>query len=302
MKKIKWLIQSSGVNLNLNDELWFSRNVNYIDFGIIEFTNEITNLSNIYQDWLNDSEVIYIMRGATKILKILGTDAIHDNAEILSLDFPNHNFSEFFSSLKKAIFYDHEKFDQAYYQKLDLPLLNKDAISIPTLEAKSMVFDEEKFVKPTSDGKAFVAKILMPGENIEDLILSSRHNPSIWNETILIAPVKKVLKEWRFFVLNGEVITGSQYLENHILKVKELDQSVDDVKAIQVAKEYAKLYSPSNIFTMDICLEENQNWSIVEYNCFNCSGLYKSNLLNLKNVVEEFVLISAEKKNGYKKN
>jgi len=301
MKNIKWLIQSSGVNLNLHNELWFARNVNYIDFGIIEFSNEITNLSTIYQNWLDNPNTTYIMRGATKILKILKDDAIYDNVPLLNKDFPNHDFSEFFSVLKNSIFYDHVKFDQAYYQQFDLPLLNKNAISIKTSEAKNMVFTEEKFVKPTSDGKAFVAKILIPGETIENLILSSRHNPSIWNETVLIAPIKRVVKEWRFFVLNGEVITGSQYCENHIVNVKELDDSIDDINAINKAKEYAKLYMPSDLFTMDICLEENKDWSIVEYNCFNCSGLYKSNLLNLKNVVEEFILNSHKNKNGYKK-
>lgn len=301
MKKVKWLLQSSGVKFNLQNETWFSQNVDFIDFGIIEFTNTITNINSIYQSWLDNKNTKYIIRGSTKILKILPTNALLDNVEDLSIDYPNDNYNDFFSSLRNSLFYDYEKFDQAYYQNLDLPLLNKGAISIETEKARNMKFEVSKFIKPTSDGKAFVGGILPPGKTIGEMILSDRYNPSIWNETVLIAPQKKVLKEWRFFVLNGEIITGSQYCENHQTTVEELNSSKVHIDALACAKEYAKLYQPSDLFTLDVCLEENKTWSIVEYNCFNCSGLYKSNLPILKNVVEDFISNRNNYTYGYKK-
>lgn len=303
MKKVKWLLQSSGVKRNLHNEIWFSQNTDLIDFGLISFTNEITNISTIYQDWLDNNDRAYIIRGSTKILKILPTDALMDNIEQLKSynELNNQSYTEFFSALKNSLFYDHEKFDQAYYLNLDLPLLNKGAISVGANEARQMQFTENKFVKPTSDGKAFLAGILIPGQTIEQMILSKSHHQTVWDENVLIAPPKVVLKEWRFFVLNGEVITGSQYCENHEGKVEELDSSQDHINALACAKEYAKLYQPSELFTLDICLEENKEWSIVEYNCFNCSGLYKANLPILKNVVEDFVSNRIKHTYGHKK-
>jgi hypothetical protein len=301
MRKVKWLLQSSGVKRNLHNENWFNKNVDFIDFGLINFTNAITNLNSIYENWLENRETSYLIRGSTKILRIIPTDALLDNALDLANDFPNHEFDEFFLSFKKSLFYDYQKFDQAYYQNLNLPLLNKGGISINAEEARHFKFDENKFIKPTSDGKAFVGGILSSGKTIEEMILSDRHNQSVWNETILIAPQKRVLKEWRFFILNDQVITGSQYCENHQTKVEELDFSKDNIDALACAKEYAKLYQPSELFTLDVCLEENRDWSIVEYNCFNCSGLYKANLPILKNVVEDFLLNKKSQKHGYKK-
>jgi hypothetical protein len=303
MKKVKWLLQSSGVKRNLHNEIWFSQNVDFIDFGLIPFTNEITNLSTIYQDWLDNENRAYIIRGSTKLLKILPTDALMDNVDELNLYTKrnNENYTDFFSTLKNSLFYDYEKFDQAYYLNLDLPLLNKGAISVDAQEAKHMQFSENRFVKPTSDGKAFVAGILTPGQTIEQLILSKNHHQTVWDETILIAPEKKVLKEWRFFVLNGEIITGSQYCDNHQTKVEELNLTKKHIDALACAKEYAKLYQPSQLFTLDICLEENKDWSIVEYNCFNCSGLYKASLPILKNVVEDFVSNRIQHTYGHKK-
>lgn len=301
MKTVKWLLQSSGVKRNLQNEIWFSQNVDFIDFGLIPFTNEITNIVTIYQDWLDNPNRAYIVRGSTKILKILPYNALMDNAEHLLVEFPNSNYEKFFLALKNSLFYDHEKFDQAYYQNLNLPLLNKDAVSVNAQIARHMKFDEPKFVKPTSDGKDFFAGILLPGQTIEEMILSNSHNQSIWNETVLIASPKVVLKEWRFFVLNGEVITGSQYCENHETKVEELNQSQDHVNALACAKEYAKIYQPSELFTLDVCLEANKDWSIVEYNCFNCSGLYKASLPILKNVVEDFVSNRIQHTYGHKK-
>jgi hypothetical protein len=288
---IKWLFQSTGIRRNLQDEEYFSQKVSFVDYGIIPFTNKITNLNNVYRDYLDNQEQSYVLRGGTKILKLFMTDDIKDNIEDLNTEFSTEdNYSKFFNKLKSGLFYDYDAFDQAVYQKLDLPLLNKGAIVISAEKAKYMTFSEPKFVKPSSDGKAFVGKILFPEETVEQLILGQMHNPKIWDETILIAPEKKVLKEWRFFVINGEVVTGSQYHENNELKVREFSYSnTDDVNALSCAKEYAKLYQPAEIFTLDICLEGNNTWSIVEYNCFNCSGLYKNNLDILKESVEGFV-------------
>lgn len=305
MKKAKWLIQSTGIRRNLQDETWFSQHIDFIDYGIIPFTNQITNLNAIYEDWVSNPNNAYIIRGGTKILKLFPTEDIRDNLPELQELFPDGDFESFFNDLRKGVFYDFEKFDQAYYQKLNLPLLNKGAIVVNAENARYMQFDEPKFVKPSSDGKAFVGRVMYPGESIQKLILSMHHHENVWNENILISPVKNVLKEWRFFVLNGEIITGSQYHENHQLKVKALDNSNDDVAAIACAKDYANLYNPAELFTMDICLEEDNKWSIVEYNCFHCSGLYKSDTMKIKHSVEDFVVnkdFSVDKSRKFKNN
>jgi len=46
------------------------------------------------------------------------------------------------------------------------------------------------------------------------------------------------------------------------------------------AEEYAKLYRPADIFVMDLA-KTKEGTKIVEYNCWNCSGLYHTNIEKL---------------------
>lgn len=53
-----------------------------------------------------------------------------------------------------------------------------------------------------------------------------------------------------------------------------------------VAKEYAKLYSPSEIFVMDLGTVGSEI-RIIEYNCWNASGLYETNRVELYGRINE---------------
>lgn len=61
----------------------------------------------------------------------------------------------FYKKLKEGIFYDEINFDQEYYNKLDLPLLNKNSVFISIKDNKELSFDNDYFIKPSKDLKVF---------------------------------------------------------------------------------------------------------------------------------------------------
>ena len=151
-------------------------------------------------------------------------------------------------------------------------------------EAIDMKFDRDIFIKPSRDQKSFGAGILPQGSTVREFLSQQKTLPSYSDEHVLFSSVKNITCEWRFFVINQEVITGSLYkLGNMVRYSSEIPH---DVK--EIAKNYAKLYQPRDIFTMDIA-ETNEGYKIVEYNCFNASGLYACDTMSLFHYAHEYM-------------
>jgi len=276
-----WLLQSSGFKqsnlLDINNSL-IKLGFTVKDFGLIPLTKEITNLENI----LIPNEK-YIIRAGTKFLTLINevSSLSECNSQLTKEQILNSN--KYVEALKNGIDYNIEKFDQVNYSNIDLPLLNSSARYISYKEASSMTFDQDMFIKPSRDLKAFNGGILSKGVSVKDFILNGPHQSYFDSETIVINELKTIYAEYRFFIIDGKVITGSRYmLGNKVLPDKNIPASILDY-----AKSYAKLYSPADIFVMDLA-DTPQGIKIVEYNCWNASGIYHSNIDKLFHEVNEF--------------
>lgn len=258
-----------------------SMGANYLGFGLIEGTSLIVNLETI----LTDLDEIYIIRGGTKILHLLENYSdIEDFCPDLN-EFQLKHKEVFFQKLKNAIFYDSELFDQACYSQLNLPLLNKEAFFLPIKDNKKTTFDKPYFLKPSKDLKTFIPGILEPGQTIQNFIENSQHLKDYDHELALLSEVKTIHKEYRFFIVDKNVITGSQYKNGD--KIQYNSYIPEDV--MKIAGAYSQLYQPHDIFTMDLA-ETNEGIKIVEYNCWNGSGLYHSDKALLFNTVQNFII------------
>jgi hypothetical protein len=263
-EKPTWLLQvTSRKDEMIQQEVDSLNRLGYAwkDFGVIPFTADITGLDEPYTN--------FVVRGGTKILSMLLADP--------SL------------WLKDGVFYDAEKFDQVYHTKLGLPMLNADAEYFHLENYPYLRFEQEKFIKPSSDLKAFTAGILESGQSVQEFIGQQMHQPGAFEEVVLVANPKDVIDEYRFFVLGDTVVTGSQYRVNKQLRYVALSNNQDHVTVMQVAAEYAKLFQPAEVFTLDICKTADDAYSIIEYNCFNASGLYASNVDLLFSTISDYV-------------
>lgn len=278
---IKWLVQDVGmqmVNLHWNFEALKRLEFPFGNFGVIAHEKMITNLEEVLEkDWH------YIIRGGTKILVLL--DSIHSLDEVNShLSFEQQAYStQFIERLKAGVFYDVQRFDQAYYSTLDLPLLNSGAKLYKISEHLNTRFSQDMFLKPSRDLKAFDAGILPKGVSLQEHITSGKHQAMYLEEQALIATVRPIAAEYRFFVVEKEVITGSQYR----LGGKGVLSSIIPENIMCAAKEYAQLYQPHDVFTMDLA-QTQQDISIVEYNCWNASGLYHTDVCKIFHTVHEY--------------
>lgn len=288
MKNVIWLIQDvSRRNESIQQEIDVLNKLKYSwePYGVIPFTENITNIENIFKNIEDD----YILRGGTKILKLLSRNkSIVENNSLLN-DFQKENESIFTDKLKSSIFYNEDRFDQMIYSKLDLPLLNKVSKIYSLKECLYAVFKNDMFIKPSKDLKYFDGGGLYSGYSVLEYLQSQNFTSGLYDEdvNVVISSVKKIKSEYRFFIVNGDVITGSKYKENDIIKY---DSFIPE-KIKDCAKEYAKLYQPSNVYTLDLA-DTDLGVFIVEYNCWNSSGLYSCDIEKI------FSVITDMKRNG----
>lgn len=267
---IKWLVQDTARMYSAIENEFTPLNelgFEVIPFGVIPFTNTLTGIDDL------DPNDFYIIRSGTKVVQILDS-GVPDNLSF-----------ELTERLRNGISYNQQRFDQAYYSTLDLPLLNSNPLILNLSNEKDLYasFSTEKFVKPSSDLKAFTAGILEAGEVIKFFIEKGYYRSGYTEETALVHDVVEIDAEYRFICLNGEVITGSMYRKNNQLVLSpEIPKIVLDTAA-----EYAKLYEPSDIYTMDLA-ETPNGIKIVEYNCWNGSGLYKMDIKKLFSTIQEY--------------
>jgi hypothetical protein len=284
--KFKWLIQDVGLiqsQINRKFEALDLMNENLDGIGVMANYNYISNLENVLEDDLN---TVYIILGGVKVLNLLRkAKSIKDVAEFPT-QFQIDNSDIILNALKNGYFYDYEKFDQAYYGNLNLPLLNQNANYIPLADNLNTSFEVDKFIKPTRDLKAFDAGILIAGQTLNDFVLTKKRQRFYLEENIVVSDVKNILDEYRFFVVNNKVITGSAYRRNK--KVGEDKYIPNDIQ--NKAIEYANLYQPSSVFTMDLAKTEDNNITIIEYNCFNCSGVYLCDLIDTFTAIKNLFL------------
>lgn len=276
----KWLFQKSTIKSDEIEKELLSNNFNFLEFTNIPFTQKIIDLENI----LTDSHEDYIIRGGTKILSLFNNITSLKELDDNITTRLNEQSELFIHKLKSGLFYNEHNFDQANYLKLGLPLLNQDAKLISIKDNMNLSLSNDYFIKPSKDQKSFNAGILWSGQTIGEFIQGQLFNPNFILEQAIIASCKKVEAEYRFFVVNQEIITGSLYHLNHQLK---LDSYIPDY-VISKAKEYAQLYQPHDIFTMDLAVNGSYI-SIVEYNCWNTSGMYKSDILKIFTAVDNYV-------------
>ncbi|WP_035375365.1 ATP-grasp domain-containing protein [Pseudoduganella violaceinigra] len=281
--KVKWLVQKEGFamanrieTIALLERLGFA----FGNFGILPSSSAILNLAANLQD----PEERYIIRGGTRLHAILS--AAEDPA-VLGEDLTSAQLAQaaqYIKQLRLGVFYDEKKFDQAHYSGLGLPLLNADAKMYPIESNLAQVFDRDMFIKPSKDEKAFDAGILAAGQTIEGFIASQPQARNWREEMAVIAPCKTIIAEYRFFVVNREVVTGSLYrFAGNANFSAHIPGNV-----MAAATEFAPLYQPHAVFTMDLA-ETPDGIRIVEYNCWNASRMYAADVATIFHTVHEFI-------------
>lgn len=158
-------------------------------------------------------------------------------------------------------------------------LLNEDATIHPFGSVPK--FTDKRFIRPLADSKVF-AGMVIDGDDFEQwqaatLELKDEFSTLTADTPVLIASEKEVEREYRFFVVDKQVITGSQYKEWNYTRKRRIDpaNSLSDKGALKFASEMVARWQPARHFVIDVCqVGLMGDFKVVEINSLTSAGFY----------------------------
>ena len=180
------------------------------------------------------------------------------------------------------IFNENFNFD-VYLKQYGDYLLNSDA-KIQEVDYVPNWLEGEKFIRPTHDTKSFESNLYTSGQwnkYIEELqeVGGSFTMMKLREETKMLyaSPKPDIQQEIRCWVVDGKVVTTSQYRIGRRISMQNMDNNEE---VYIFCKDMLKIYQPAKAFVIDICLYNN-DWRIMELGCINHCGFYDADMSKL---------------------
>lgn len=176
-----------------------------------------------------------------------------------------------------------------YSGKYDIAIFNFDAKFLPWSHVKKLEwqdFPKGMFIRPDAVTKSFAGRVIGPKDWKHELSLIEDTSSVSDNSWCVVAPAKSIDAEYRFFIVDGKVISGSQYRRDGILDIR-----TDVSQAAQsLAEEVAECsWQPDGAFVCDIA-EDKYGAGILELNSFACAGFYACDQRKIVDAVSALAL------------
>lgn len=166
--------------------------------------------------------------------------------------------------------------------------LNSDAKVCKFRNLPNVVVSGEVFIKPNTDTKEFAGTVVEAKkmkEWIESMMKSGYLEESFLNAEVLVSEPKKIGCEWRLVIVDGQIAAHSVYRQYGIVKPEIwLPKEAEDF-----ANEAISIYSPLDVYVLDICQIEDGSYKVIEMNTFNSAGWYACDVSKVMKSVTEFV-------------
>jgi hypothetical protein len=144
------------------------------------------------------------------------------------------------------------------------------------------------FVRPCEDRKVFSGQVIDKA-NFEvwkrhtDQASYSGYTTLTPDTMVAVSPLKAIHAEWRFFVVDGKIVTGSLYKRgDRVIHLPLLHR--EDAELF--AEKMVEKWQPDRAFVMDVALTDDGH-KVIEYNCLNSAGFYKANVAKIVTAIEE---------------
>jgi len=133
------------------------------------------------------------------------------------------------------------------------------------------IFNTNKiFIRPNCGFKTFTG-LPIHIEEFDFEINSLKQLSSVVDDTlVLVSSCKNIQQEYRFFIVNREVVTGSQYKMNDELNIQKGYSDEAFSIALQMAQNR---WQPDLAYACDVGIVNGEP-KIIELNAFSCSGFY----------------------------
>ena len=179
------------------------------------------------------------------------------------------------TNLYPSSYYDPTRYELMNYMSEYQPslFLNSDGFFVSfmwlykRLSYYQSILGKKIFVRPNSPKKLFTGLIV---ESTDDLDLMFKTSSVTYSTPVFISCAKHLEREIRYFIVDGQVVSHSQYHKNHEICITE----DDDIECRKLAQKVADQTEEfHNTFVCDVGL-----WNgiprVVELNCINTSGWY----------------------------
>lgn len=221
-------------------------------FGLMTHSTEVMGVESIPE------EPTIIALGSTKMVELYHCGFLPDNW---------------------VVFHDLKTFSQEYYA----PLLGKELVNASDTQYITLgealnhgKFSDTMFIKPSDDLKMFAGTLVNKGHSLQEALDEMQHQPLDLNATVVVAPFQMLHREFRVIVIGGVAFGFSQYKDSDQRVIgKACTQGERDALYFKT-KYINKHFRPADVYTIDYAeVGPDKKLKVVEYNCFNCSGMYK---------------------------
>lgn len=206
-----------------------------------------------------------------------------------SIQFVNRVVKEV--NLYPSSYYDHTRFHLMNYMSEYSPsmFLNKDGFFVSyiwlykRLSYYQSILGKKIFVRPNSPKKLFTGLVV---ESLDDLDMLYKSSSVSKNTMVFISSAKHLEKEIRYFIVDGKVVSHSQYHKDHEICITEEDDTECRNLAQKVADSTEEFH---NTFVCDIGVWNGFPY-VVELNCINTSGWYLGDINAIMGALNEKII------------
>lgn len=159
----------------------------------------------------------------------------------------------------------------------------------------SVAKDGLVFIRPIHDSKFFAGGVM----DFEELLymvkgvqsLGGEADPSglTMNTEVMMSEPKNIRAEYRFWIVNGQVVTGSLYKRGgRVVYSDVIDKDVETFAHACVTPMSVHSWNPLRAFVLDVAHMEDESMRIVELNTLNAAGLYAADVNKLFGALNSF--------------
>lgn len=182
-----------------------------------------------------------------------------------------------------GVFFDYTAFTHpSWVEHWGSHMLNYNA---QVLKFRDISFTGTKFIRPIDDLKTFSGHVVYEGQFKEwqDRILWLEATELSPEHLCVVADVIPMIREYRFFVVDGKVVTGSQYkINERVFTNARVDEWIWDYAQARVDE-----YQPAAGFVIDVAMIPNNELKVIEVNCLNSSGFYACDVSKIVQAVAD---------------
>jgi hypothetical protein len=185
--------------------------------------------------------------------------------------------------LRPGLFFDPATFRwSAFRTGWKDAMLSSDGRVVELSSARALLREQvSAFIRPDFNSKAFDGGIY-DAAGFDAATEGARVSETM---PVVVASPIEIEAEWRFFIVNREVVGCSEYRRWGLIST----QGSVPRSAIDLAAESASSWWPADIYCLDLAATGNRI-GIVEANCFNASRFYAAPIDRILQAVNAYML------------